>query len=152
LFYRWLIAIGLKPKKSKTLCHLAVPQEVFLDFVRGCFDGDGSIYAYWDRRWHSSYMFYISFASASQPFLDWIRSTLCTLAGIKGHITKGSCVNQLKYAKEESKRLCELMYKDPKSPRLQRKFAKVKKIFRIESAHSKCPGGVTGSRVSLRGI
>ncbi|PIT92750.1 MAG: hypothetical protein COU08_00800 [Candidatus Harrisonbacteria bacterium CG10_big_fil_rev_8_21_14_0_10_42_17] len=67
LFHRWLVSIGLTPNKSKTISELKIPDKYFFDFLRGCFDGDGSMYAYWDPRWHSSYVFYLQIASAS-PF------------------------------------------------------------------------------------
>jgi len=49
LFYDWLQSIGLTPAKSLTLGPLAVPDEYFVDFFRGCIDGDGSITTYVDR-------------------------------------------------------------------------------------------------------
>ena len=63
LFYKFLLEIGLTPAKSLTIKQVAVPERYFFDFLRGCFDGDGCSYSYWDPRWKSSFMFYISFAS-----------------------------------------------------------------------------------------
>lgn len=76
--------------------------EIFFDFLRGCFDGDGSMYAYWDPRWRSSYMFYVCFASASPRFLEWIQVTVEHLSGVRGKIgTTGSGrVQQLRFAKK----------------------------------------------------
>jgi len=48
-FYDWLLGIGLTPAKSLTLQALAVPDEYFADFFRGCIDGDGSVVRYTDR-------------------------------------------------------------------------------------------------------
>src|SRR3989344_5929092 len=59
LFYRFLLGIGFTPAKSKTMAHLAIPKKYFFDFLRGCFDGDGCFYSYWDPRWHSSFMYYL---------------------------------------------------------------------------------------------
>lgn len=47
--YDWLISIGLTPAKSLTLTPLAIPDDYFADFFRGCIDGDGSIVSYVDR-------------------------------------------------------------------------------------------------------
>jgi transposase len=47
--YTWLTDLGLTPAKSLTLGPLAVPDEYFRDFLRGCIDGDGSIVVYTDR-------------------------------------------------------------------------------------------------------
>jgi hypothetical protein len=41
--------VGLSPAKSRTLGALAIPDEYFSDFARGCIDGDGSIVVYVDR-------------------------------------------------------------------------------------------------------
>lgn len=49
-FYEWLLDIGLTPAKSLTLGALAIPDDVFADFVRGCIDGDGSVTVYVDRQ------------------------------------------------------------------------------------------------------
>ena len=41
-FYRWLLTIGLSPRKSLTLGAISVPDEFLLALVRGLLDGDGS--------------------------------------------------------------------------------------------------------------
>jgi intein-encoded DNA endonuclease-like protein len=87
IFYNFLIKIGLKPAKSRTLGPLKIPNKYFFDFLRGCFDGDGYSYSYWDPRWKSSFMFYIGFVSASRKFIYWIRKKINTSLKIKGHIT-----------------------------------------------------------------
>ena len=51
-FYDWLLSLGLMPAKSLRLGPLAVPDQYFADFFRGCVDGDGSILVYTDR-YHS---------------------------------------------------------------------------------------------------
>jgi len=42
--YSDLISFGLSPNKSKTIDFPNIPQEFVRHFVRGCWDGDGSIY------------------------------------------------------------------------------------------------------------
>ena len=59
IFYDFLLSIGLTPRKSLTMGKLIIPDKYFFDFLRGCFDGDGCFYSYWDKRWRSSHMFYI---------------------------------------------------------------------------------------------
>ena len=88
LFYRFLVAIGLSPNKSKTLGALDIPEKYFFDFLRGHFDGDGTFYSYWDPRWRSSYMFYTYFYSASQRHIAWIQLQNKKYLKIEGHITK----------------------------------------------------------------
>ena len=120
-FYEWMYRIGLTPNKSKTLSKLKIPDKYFFDFLRGCFDGDGSIYAYWDPRWHSSYMFYISFTSASPTFLKWLNKTIERLASVQGKITEARGVSQLRFAKQGTLRIFNRMFYSADIPYLKRK-------------------------------
>lgn len=131
-FYRWLVEIGITPRKSLTLGRLDIPNQYLIDFVRGCFDGDGSIYSYMDRRWPSSYMFYLSFASGSKIFIDWLRSRLKDALGISGYISesRGRNFYQLKFAKSESIVLIRKMYYTKQVPCLQRKREKIIAILK----------------------
>ncbi len=119
--------IGLSPRKSKTIGSLKIPKKYFFDFLRGSFDGDGSSYSYWDKRWASSFLFYLNFASASLGHLVWIRKVIKELTGSKGHINSSSSVRayQLKYAKTEAKIIFSKMYYSKNVPMLERKFKKV---------------------------
>jgi len=80
-FYKFLLGIGLMPAKSKILKQMRIPNKYFFDFLRGHFDGDGTFYSYWDKRWKSSFMFYLSFASASLAHLVWCASKLMSCWG-----------------------------------------------------------------------
>lgn len=132
--YNWLKEVGLTPKKSLTIGPLAIPNKLFMDFARGCFDGDGSIYSYMDPRWANSHMFYISFASASKPFAEWLQDQFIKISGIKGHIstTKHTIKNplfQLRFAKKESLVLITKMYYNQQVPCLERKREKICNIL-----------------------
>lgn len=134
-FYDWLVDIGLTPAKSLTLGSLAVPDEYFADFFRGCIDGDGTVLVYTDR-YHTAkkehYVYerlYVSLVSASRPFLDWMRSRVLTLAGVRGVIDERRNegrrpIWRLRYAKADSIRLIAWMYYAPNVPCLARKRAK----------------------------
>lgn len=131
-FWKFLVSIGISPAKSKIIGKIDIPNKYFFDFVRGEFDGDGSIYSYMDPRWKSSFMFYIAFASGSKDFIAWLQNEIYTRIGIKGHVTKPSGRNttyQLRYAKQESLRLLEKMYEKEGSISLSRKRLKIKKIL-----------------------
>lgn len=133
-FYKWLLNIGLIPKKSLILGSLLIPDKYYADFIRGCFDGDGSIYSYMDPRWASSHMFYISIVSCSKKFIDWMRKKCLELFKINGHISIGKIKNrhnlyQLRYAKNESLVLINNMYYDSQVPCLIRKKDKIKSIL-----------------------
>ena len=128
LFFDFLKSIGLSQAKSLTLGRIDVPEKYFFDFLRGCFDGDGCSYSYWDPRWKSSYMLYVCFASASLNFITWIRGEIQNRAKIFGHVTstkrKNGCY-QLKYAKSDSLVLIKEMYKNKKGIYLKRKRLKI---------------------------
>ena len=125
-FYQWLVSIGLTPRKSLTLGPLNIPRQYFIDFIRGCFDGDGSVYSYMDPRWANSHMFYISFASGSKDFVTWIQDQLSEITGINGYITLANHHSyQLRYAKAESLVLISQMYYNKQVPCLERKRQKI---------------------------
>ncbi|MBY0539615.1 hypothetical protein K2P56_04280 [Patescibacteria group bacterium] len=125
--YSFFISVGLTPNKTKTIGKLEIPDKYFFDFLRGSLDGDGSFYSYWDPRWRSSFMFYLSFVSASMAHLNWIRSVLTRLISVRGHKTnaKGKSWYQLKYAKKESLKIIKKMYYSNSVPCLQRKRKKI---------------------------
>ncbi len=128
IFYHFLLSIGLMPAKSKIMAEMCVPDKYFFDFIRGCFDGDGHFYSYWDLRWKSSYMFYTVFSSASKNHINWLQSQLFLKLGIHGHITKNSKkpVYNLKYAKKESIVLLPKIYYSKHVCCLDRKRDKIK--------------------------
>jgi hypothetical protein len=131
IFFDFLNKIGLTPAKSKTVDHIEIPDKYFFDFLRGHLDGDGCFYSYWDPRWKSSFMFYLSFVSASKKHIDWLRKKIKMRLFISGHITKAknnSCY-QLKYAKTESVKLLKKIYYKKDLICLSRKRLKIKKIL-----------------------
>ncbi len=131
LFYKFLVSIGITPKKSKTISEVKVPKKYFYDFLRGHFDGDGTFYSYWDKRWKSSFMFYMEFISASENHIQWLQKAIQKEVNIHGHITrnKRNSVIQLKYAKAESLKLIRKMYYDNRVPCLSRKRDKIMNIL-----------------------
>lgn len=135
IFYDFLLSIGLTNKKSLTLQKIDIPPEYFFDFLRGCFDGDGSSYSYWDPRWRSSFMFYIGFASGSREFLEWIQEEIQKRIKVLGHITstkRGSGCYQLKYAKREAMEIIKQMYYSSDVICLSRKRIKIEKTLKID--------------------
>lgn len=131
MFYDFLLSTGLMPNKTKIIKEVNIPKEYFADFLRGHFDGDGSFYSYWDKRWRSSFMYYVTFLSASKGHVDWLREKIEETAGIKGHITKAktSSVYQLKYAKKESDKIIKYMYYSHSAMCLSRKHLKIRKVL-----------------------
>lgn len=131
LFYRWLFDLGLTPNKSKTI-GLSIPAQYFFDFLRGCFDGDGCINAYWDPRWPRSYMFYVRFASASEKYLEWLDATIRRLSNAIGRVRRDGPQDELVFAKKASRLLFKKMFYSERVPCLKRKFLKAIKIFETD--------------------
>lgn len=136
-FYDFLISAGLMPRKSKVMGSLAIPKMYFADFLRGLFDGDGTVYGYQDKRWPSSFMYYTGFVSASPTFLIWLQSEIIKYTGVNGgKIKQGIRAQVLVFAKADSRKLYEFMYTNNPSFRLIRKFEKLKN-FIINDPHVK---------------
>jgi LAGLIDADG-like domain len=137
ILYDWLISIGLTPRKSLTLGPIAIPDIFFSDFVRGLWDGDGTVYSYFDPRW-GTHMYYIAFATASRAFAEWLQGALFQLAHVSGHATEvtprgHNTMHQLRYSKAESQRVFRWMFYSRNLPHLPRKFAKMQKILTIDA-------------------
>ncbi|MBU0999314.1 hypothetical protein KKG24_03355 [Patescibacteria group bacterium] len=139
IFYDFLLSIGLTQRKSLTMGKLKIPDKYFFDFLRGCFDGDGCFYSYWDPRWRSSHMFYLEFISASKKYIDWLRKELSVRLSVLGHLGKSGKVStyQLKYAKKEALAILNKMYYNPEVICLSRKFFKIEKALNVEKTQQK---------------
>lgn len=132
-FWNFLNSIGIMPNKSKIIGQVHIPEQYFFDFLRGCIDGDGSFYSYFDPRWKSSFMFYLVLASASKRFIYWIQSEIGSRLGVMGHITTNASkeIFQLKYAKTESLKIIKNMYYSGSAINLSRKRKKIEEALKI---------------------
>lgn len=121
--------IGLTPAKSKSLGPLAVPDELFADFLRGCVDGDGSILILKPadhRRYLSARLF-----SGSERFIHWIHATVSRLTGVEGRLYRNQQgVWRLEYAYRKGKALLDWVYYEPGLPCLKRKRARYEEYLR----------------------
>lgn len=131
--YRFFENIGLTPAKTKTIAEIDIPREYYFDFLRGHLDGDGCTYSYWDKRWKSSFMFYLTFSAYSKLHIKWIRKALEDMLGVTGHLNKPSKrrIFQLKYAKEESFKILQKMYYSKDVICLSRKRLKIEEALGI---------------------
>jgi hypothetical protein len=123
--YRWLISIGITPRKTHTLAEIKVPDQYFWDYLRGEFDGDGHSYAYWDTRWRSSVSLYIGFTCASKQHLVWLNETIFRLIGQSGSIRTQTRAYTLLFAKQKAYPLYLAMYYNDKVAHLARKKHKL---------------------------
>lgn len=140
LFHKFLISIGVTPAKSKTISEIDLPKKYFFDFLRGSFDGDGCFYSYWDKRWRSSHMFYLTFSSASLKHIEWLREEIKERVNLVGHISKAhsvSSIYNLRYAKKEALVIIKKMYYSPNVIGLSRKKNKIQKVLMVEEKQQK---------------
>lgn len=135
VFYHWLCRIGLTSNKSKTIGSVKIPNEYFVDFLRGYLDGDGSVTCYidhWNTYKKPKYIYkrlWTRFYSASKENILWLRKKIGELKNIKGHLWEGKYTrpNQttsewtLKFGKKDSLKLLSWLYYNPTVPCLMRK-------------------------------
>lgn len=109
--YRSLLDLGLTPRKSKTLQLPSIPSEVFPDFVRGYFDGDGCVMVWREKRWRRGWQLRTTFSCGSLVFLEGLRSRLSAEAALTwGSLWFGVRAYCLQYTIEDSLRLHDFMY------------------------------------------
>ncbi|MBL7157431.1 MAG: hypothetical protein ISS92_04640 [Candidatus Omnitrophica bacterium] len=120
-FYKFLLTIGLSPRKSHTLKGLRVPKHFFADFLRGVIDGDGSI-GYFMHPESKKKQFRVRIASASIDFLKWLKNKINKLLPIKGSIKLKTRAYELCYYKNDSKKLVNFIYYDTDIVYLKRKY------------------------------
>lgn len=132
--HRWLVGIGITPKKSLTIGAIQIPDGLILPLTRGLLDGDGSIMnktARADTGGRSDYYWeYLrtKFVSASRAHVEWLGDKLRPYAQESGYIELTRArrgrheMYALRYGKRASLRLLPLLYADPNAPRLTRKW------------------------------
>lgn len=131
--YQYFVSIGITPRKSHTIGEVLIPKKYLWPYLRGHFDGDGSFYSYFDSRWKSSFMFYMTIVSSSKAYIAWVREEIEKEAGIQGHVAidKKRTFYQLRYAKRESCILIGKMYAKSEAFYLKRKKLKIKRALGI---------------------
>lgn len=74
-----LLNLGIKPRKTYEPFIIKVPQKYFPDFVRGFFDGDGTVYIY---EVNGTPQIKASFRNTSLPFITRFNRQLCASLNI----------------------------------------------------------------------
>ena len=111
-FFEFLLSIGLTPAKSKTMNALLIPDLYFLDFFRGCMDGDGNINEFQHPE-SAQIQLRIGLSSASKEFLLWVHKKIRTLNTVRGGwIDKRpyKSVYTLRFGKQDSIKIMQAMY------------------------------------------
>jgi len=122
-----LVKLGLIPRKSKVAKFPSVPKKYFFHFLRGYFDGDGSVY--YDRphinRGDKKYIrLNTSFTSASYDFLDTLQKLISKKLNIvQQRLSKNYDAFRLKYSTKDSLKLLKQLYKNSSALlKLNRKY------------------------------
>lgn len=128
-----LLKLGMVPTKSLTLKFPYIHKEHLGDFIRGHFDGDGSISVgkYW-RKDRSQWKWEITSrsTSGSRNFLEGLRIALRPYCA-GGYIYKKNRGFELVFSRHDSLALSSLMYHNIRTrPYLERKHAKFQSGFR----------------------
>lgn len=120
-FYRFLSEIGLFPRKSLILESLLIPREFFAHFLRGLFEGDGSIYAF--RHPESQYpQLRVRIISGSKEFLIWLRDSIRKFLRVNGIIRSVPRANELCFYMGDSIKIVNYIYKERDGLCLRRKY------------------------------
>jgi len=117
-----IIKLGGAPAKTFTIKFPDMPDEYVADFIRGFFDGDGSVYYIKQLK---SYMSKIT--CASKDFITSMKSILES-EGINSNIevffsalSTAECYN-LKFSQNATRRLRDYLYRDGNCLKLDRKY------------------------------
>lgn len=120
-------ALGVVVRKSNIIKFPQIPNQYFVDFIRGYFDGDGCVSL--EKSKSGSYKRVVTvFTSGSKEFLEAIQSelhmrfgfTITKISFVKSHGEFGAF--QLRYSTRNSLRLYLLLYADNQAFYLKRKF------------------------------
>ena len=132
-----LISLGVVSRKTYNLKSMDIPDEFFPDFVRGFFDGDGSVFIY---NVNGTPQIKINFTCVSLDFINNFNQKLCHLLGIKEKSihcvpAKGNRVNtySIDFYISDSQKIHDFMYKNNPIlylPRKRQVFEKWKLIKR----------------------
>lgn len=105
--------LGISSKKSLNIAFPDVPDAFLVDFIRGVFDGDGSVF--FEKR-SPNFPLKSSFISGSKRFIEMLEKKLRMLGMPERNIyqqkTKNGILYMFRYAHKDSGKLFEIMYKN----------------------------------------
>ena len=127
--YADLTLLGMTPAKSNTLVFPEVPEAFLGDFIRGYFDGDGSVYFRKHKakdRKNPRWVFQSRFTSGSETFLQALHAHLRHRGVRGGFIYKKNRGHELVLSHHDSIALYTLMYNNARTELL---LERKKRIF-----------------------
>ncbi len=116
-FYKFLLDIGLMPRKSLTLGALKINRDYFPDFLRGIIDGDGCI-STWIHRTNLNRQWSLRISSAAPLFINWLKKEIEKYFSVKGKLYKYKYKDKknniyiLKFGKLPAKIILERIYNE----------------------------------------
>lgn len=115
--------LGLTPNKSKIVKFPNMPEEYLRHFIRGCWDGDGSVFFQYKKKLLMTF-----YVSGSKEFIEKMEDVLYRNAGLAKRVIytrPGGTSFYFKYAHQDSIKLFHYMYDDvPNYMFLDRKYDK----------------------------
>lgn len=119
---------GITERKTPVKEFPEVPQEYLADFIRGYFDGDGSISIYKTKQDGKCHLG-CSIVSGSRKFLEKLNAILKTKGiGINSNVTQPPSVSKgsfiLAYGGKTAMKFCEFIYSGRSSLKMKRKYEK----------------------------
>lgn len=126
-----LINIGVTQRKSLTVTMDNIPSEYKLDFIRGYFDGDGSVGEQWSKK-SKTPMLRVRFCSGSQKMMLQVVEELYKHGVPKVNVRKVKNKNlyNIDYSQLSSKKIYNLFYTDNPEIFLKRKKEKFDNILK----------------------
>ena len=129
--YNDLIRLGFTPAKSNIMSFPSIKSDLFADFVRGYFDGDGHVgLSHYNRKNRGEQLFTTiisGFTSGSEKFLKVLHEVLKKYAGIRGGSLYHTAGYHLTFSVKDSEKLLDFLYKNAGNLYLARK----REIFNI---------------------
>lgn len=129
-----LAELGIGPRKSRTMCFPPVPTELVRHFIRGCWDGDGSIF-------RGRGFLIASYVTGSRNFIDALVQRLMEAGFSRRTVYIEQRKNpsfKISFHGPEAERLCAYLYDGvPDGERLNRKFGVYESFVRESSAVSR---------------
>lgn len=116
-FYKFLLSLGLTPKKSLTLGVIKIDYNYFPDFLCGVIDGDGCI-STWMHRTNLHRQWSLRITSAAPIFIKWLKKEIENYFSVKGKLyryrykDKKNYIYILKFGKLPTKVIIGCVYKE----------------------------------------
>lgn len=139
IIYNDLINLGLTPRKSKIVKFPKIPRRYFSHFIRGLFDGDGSVMIWREPRWRHTWQIRASFTSGSQSFLRDLKNHLHSFVGLlRGEVSPVQRGYHLRYlSMPECTALYKFMYRNNTNLYLKRKKDKFELFLSSKAKENK---------------